>query len=649
MTIVACAKRRVDRWSPEAIEAREEARGRLAAALHLLAYRHGRAECPDDPARGMRHGSWLMRRRRVLECGSVAVAYARPSPTAAPVPVLGPSGVPISLVSHCGARIGCPDCASRAAARNTARLRDALAEVRETEARARRGLLALSWWRSSQKAERALDEVLRLSGVRDVRVRPVVGAHGVELEGPTDAIGCFAELRRVDVLRDLPSDLMPEVKAKDTRVGVCPMVADAKWSSRRARRRAERAEQQEDRLKRMEQAERACALSRAAVRRAYEVPDVDDDTDPVPGLHARDAERWSSVLARQACGDRRAARTYERLRAEALARLARRRQRVIDHAEADHADALRRRSAARRALSLARVVRARDLRFVTFTQRRIDGESAADAIERLTSSLRRLARSKQWRQLCAGATWKVEAEWSSPDTRRQKAHQQLALAEREPTKADALRESAERLLASSSWSTSGAGWHVHAHCLVATGYVDHAELRALWQRASGTVEAGVNIQRPGRRIEHELAKYVSKPLVTRTLKVVEVADLVQGIEGRRLMWTTGGMRRCRLVEADELPATTIEGEEAVDGDIVGVAGFRPIRRDEVRGGISLVDIQQGDLPGLDMLDGDTPRRRVHPHELTELSWRAVEWRGDELAQAVRLSALRTIDRARQAA
>lgn len=660
----AAHKQRAERWSPAAIDARAEARGRLAAALHLLAFRSARAESPDDTLAGMRHGPWLMRRRRVIECGHAAVAYAQPSPSAAPVPVVGPSGVPVSLVSHCGSRIGCPDCASRVASRNTRRLADALKDVYDAERRAAACTLALAWWRKAHDAENALDVILSATGRRDLRVRPQLGAHGVDLVGPVDAVGFFSSVRDTLARRELPADLMPDAPPTRVALDLMPMIAAAKWESARARRRAERAEIQQERLRHMVDAERELAAAAAAVRAAERVPVVDDSTDPVPGLHTRDAERWPSILARaHACHDSRALRAYERLRAGALARLERRRQREIDRAMRRHALAVRRHVEARRGLALSRTVRRADLRFVTLTQQRRDGESASAALARLSSALRRLASRKEWRHICAGAVWKVECEWSTPDTRRAIAQQQQrqhdALKNKTSRKATRLADSIARLSSSSSWSSSGAGWHAHAHLITSTGDVPHKRLRAMWQAASASLDVGAWIERPRAGIHKELAKYISKPLATRTMRVDVVADLIAGIERRRLCWTTGGMRRARLVEADRMPSATVEGADV--GSVVGVAGTRPITRAELRGA-SFADEAQGELPGFTYAEGAPRRRQLAPTTsraadvtLAELvgpqaaavCWRSVVWRDDVDAVEARIGALRTIDRRRQ--
>jgi hypothetical protein len=297
------------------------------------------------------------------------------------------------------------------------------------------------------------------------------------------------------------------------------------------------------------------------------------------------------------------------------------------------ARAHRDRDNARALLASTKTFRRHDAMFLTLTQRGIVGETAADAMARLRSALLKLAHDKEWRRHCAGATWKVEAEWSTPDTRASKAREQTRqLATATGEKREQLERSIARLQASSSWATSGCWWHVHAHLLASTGFWAQSEIKALWAEAAGTDDVGAFIVRPSGDIARELSKYLSKPLATRTMSVDVTAELLQAIDKKRLLWTTGCFRGVALVDIMKR-REKLTGDDA--GDIVGVAGTRPVHRDDIRSTRFDAWTPQQSLP----FDVDAAAAGAAAALEPSAAWSAVEWRRDDDAQAAALAAM----------
>jgi hypothetical protein len=244
----------------------------------------------------------------------------------------------------------------------------------------------------------------------------------------------------------------------------------------------------------------------------------------------------------------------------------------------------RERDLARAAAAKARLWRSVDVRFLTLTQQDEAAETAKEALARLTRSLALFIRRKEWRRHVAGAVIHIEIERSTPETRRARARRSLDdaevletagladLAKKERDSGHALlrREQKISLLppAARSW------WHAHAHVACASGWWPVDEINRSWSAAAfkaqkvrwGVVGVdGVDVvvgsrsrkrvradmRRPARgvlAVVDELTKYITKPVSLAKLTVAEVGDLLDAINGRRLLRCTGALRGVVLEE-----------------------------------------------------------------------------------------------------
>lgn len=583
----------------------------------------------------LRQSRWTLRAHDAGICGQSAVAYARPASGAEPVPVVGKSGCLVCLVVECGGRL-CPNCAARASRRNTKKLRGAIAELTRRQRAGIKGQFSLQRLAELEAAEKAAAFVAALYA----------------LERSEE--GFSAEVRRRTrnaEHAELLADGWPPAWPVDERNGIAASVYLA--ASRRAVGKAHKllaaAGESEDAHRAWAEAQsRVGRAKAAAARQAKRCPPaasvgvrvVDGICLPtvvLSALHARDAARLPGVEARAAAGEARALSSLRRLadasasRAHAAAVRAWEKTAVavaLEVARAEHE-----RDDARALLASTKTFRKHDVMFLTLTQRGTVGESAADAMARLRSALLELARSGEWRRHCAGATWKLEAEWSTPDTRAAKAREQRrAIEVASGDRREALERSVARLEASSSWATSGCWWHVHAHLLASTGYWEQSEIKALWAEASGTTDVGAFIVRPDGDIARELSKYLSKPLANRSMSVDTTAELLEAIDGRRLLWTTGCFRGVALADLMKRREKLVG---ANDGDVVGLAGDRAVSREDVRSTRFDAWTPQQSLPFDAAASAEAAALALEPSG----SWSAVEWRRDETAQAAALEAL----------
>lgn len=580
------------RWWGGRRRIRRSIRDAYRANLDAVAGLPDTAADPVTRARTLARGfaderPWLRRAAAVRRCSRCRVAYAAPSPGAEPVPVIGGGGLVVARVEECGQRL-CPECAPRRARTNGRKLR-ALVKALDQRARlAKRGVL-----RAAERA-RLDDAIARVAWVEG-EVFP-----GADEAGPSPVL---EQMRRAGVLGDVRDLDGFELRPADhRRIGASRIagrlaLVEARDAVHVARKRLTGAIAREQAVEALRSAEVQAAAARRARARASAaaalIPHVVDSVEVGPHwLKTRDAERWPSVLARVDEGDTRAMATLMRLSEEARTRAARAYAQHVEDMEVIAAkmerDAQQARDDARRQAAEAGLWQSSDVRLITLTQRPRAGETCGAAMARLRRGLLRLSRSKTWKAHVAGATWKVEAEWSTPDTRAAKAaqhRQRAAEAQRagDVKDADTWAASAERLTASSSWASSGCHWHVHAHVLASCGWWSADDLGRLWRRAlegQGTA----HIARPRRGVTgvvDEVAKYLSKPTTTRDVPIAQLQELLQAIEGRRLLWTTGAMRGADLVDLDAEPTERVEGADV--GDVVGVAGTRPVRREAIEG------------------------------------------------------------------
>lgn len=292
----------------------------------------------------------------------------------------------------------------------------------------------------------------------------------------------------------------------------------------------------------------------------------------------------------------RALRAIHRQDDEARARLQRRH---AAHLEAAAVVAMRRarretlrfereRAAARWAAAEAKLWRSVDVRFLTLTQQDNFAESAKEALARLMATLQRFLRSKEWRRRVAGSIVHIEIERSTPESRRAKARKALdeaavlraaGLDDEAKVKEDSghnllrrEKETSKKAPAARSW------WHAHAHIACSSGFWPVDEINDAWSRsamkAKGTTWApsrvdddgvGVDLvvgarsrprvkadmRRPSRGVRgvvDELTKYITKPVGIGRLSVDETAQLLDAVNGRRLLRCTGALRGVALVE-----------------------------------------------------------------------------------------------------
>lgn len=346
-------------------------------------------------------------------------------------------------------------------------------------------------------------------------------------------------------------------------------------------------------------------------------------------LHARDRERWALqamtlrriVDGRGVAGARRLPTVLAAMSAAWARGRARLVRSVVRGLRAAAVDALRaargawarltrdRRKARRRAAK-AKLWRSKDVRFWTLTQKAAPGESARDALGRVTSTLSRFTRSRWWQAHVAGAVVHVEIERSSPSTRRAVARRLLDDAATldaagHVVEAEKLRREAFDMRArerryprdARSW------WHAHVHIAASCGYVEASEASAAWSAAArahtrwapspasfcdasgvvGVVDVVVgartgatvkiDLRKPKRGVAgvlNEVTKYVTKPLAARGLSVSELAELVDAVRGRQLTRCLGALRGVVLEEGS---APTTKEEGALSADAGAVVGY----------------------------------------------------------------------------
>jgi len=83
--------------------------------------------------------------------------------------------------------------------------------------------------------------------------------------------------------------------------------------------------------------------------------------------------------------------------------------------------------------------------------------------------------------------------------------------------------------------SENAGWHVHLHILIDSGWLEHAALKAAWLAITGdSYVVHVNRKSDGEAVA-EIVKYVTKPADMKALDAGELTELVHALHGRRLI------------------------------------------------------------------------------------------------------------------
>jgi hypothetical protein len=263
-------------------------------------------------------------------------------------------------------------------------------------------------------------------------------------------------------------------------------------------------------------------------------------------------------------------------------------------------------------------------------------------LARVTSTVRRFMRSAAWRNQVAGSIIHVEVERSTPDSRRAKARKVLDDAEVLHdagllVEAQSKRESGRALLAREKKTARlpparRSWWHAHIHVACSSGFWAIDDVNAAWAyAASRTIRWGAvvavdkdgadvpgllvgcrsaqkvhaDMRRPARGVRgvvDELTKYITKPMSLGRLSVGEVAELVQGISGRRLLRCTGALRGLKL---DEAKKPTTEKEGAAGDGVVAPIGY-VVDDTALLGGVRGVYLSDVDTYGRSRVDGVAP-------------------------------------------
>ncbi|MCC7108003.1 MAG: hypothetical protein IT382_01835 [Deltaproteobacteria bacterium] len=531
----------------------------------------------------------------------------------------GASALVVAQVDECGHRL-CSRCAPRASRRNRRRILDRVALLDEVAKEAAGRTLAQSAQRQLDNEDEARDFLERTYAAVPLAERRFEVAAGLGAAAPTvylddngtahtaeatplpsNHVACeLANAYRHGEGRALVAaqlgyrlrvrrERIDEIERKDAnahRYAAGAWTLRARRAVERARAELQRACDREAAAALIADAEsprrrRAIAQAEAAALDLVAEAAWDMEAIGPPHLTAREAAR-APAQVRHAEGPGpfagRALAALQDAQAKGRARLqhaheSRALRRAVAAARAArdlHIERERLQVKARRAASLARLWRTRDVRFLTLTTKARPGESAAAGIERTSRALAKLTSSARWRAHVAGAILRIEVERSTPTTRRRVARCRLeeaaALADAGLTE-DARRaeESAHALLrrererrkarAPSSW------WHPHVHVAAACGFWERSALLQLWQRACGDTAASVDIRRPSRGVRgtlDELTKYVTKPTGIGHLTPAEAADLAAGISRRNLLRCTGALRGL-TIEDERKPMADLEG------------------------------------------------------------------------------------------
>ena len=138
------------------------------------------------------------------------------------------------------------------------------------------------------------------------------------------------------------------------------------------------------------------------------------------------------------------------------------------------------------------------LRFVTLTQRDRGDEPLAVAMERFRISFGRLIRSKFWLNSVSGYFLRLET----------------------------------------TYNNIGHHWHVHAHLIVLTPWLDRAGLKAKWEKITGDSFI-VDVRPCDEYAKKELGKYLAK---LRFKGYIPLAELVEAWKGKRSFDVAGEFR-----------------------------------------------------------------------------------------------------------
>jgi hypothetical protein len=83
--------------------------------------------------------------------------------------------------------------------------------------------------------------------------------------------------------------------------------------------------------------------------------------------------------------------------------------------------------------------------------------------------------------------------------------------------------------------SENAGWHVHLHVLIDSGWLDHPALKAAWLAITGDSSVVYVKRKDGASAVSEIVKYVTKPADMKALDQGELTELVHALHGRRLI------------------------------------------------------------------------------------------------------------------
>ena len=152
------------------------------------------------------------------------------------------------------------------------------------------------------------------------------------------------------------------------------------------------------------------------------------------------------------------------------------------------------------AASVASKVTGQHHRFVTLTIRH-HGEPLRELIDKLLTSFRALRRTPLWRTTVKAGAAFLEIKHSN-------------------------------------------GWHPHLHLITLGSYMPHAELRMMWLKVTGDSSVvDIRLIRDAAITVKYICKYASKPLDhTVIFDRDALAEAVETLKGRKLLWTFGSWR-----------------------------------------------------------------------------------------------------------
>lgn len=194
--------------------------------------------------------------------------------------------------------------------------------------------------------------------------------------------------------------------------------------------------------------------------------------------------------------------------------------------------------AARRSQTLSKnlqtATKAAEIRMITLTLRHVT-DPLADQLTHLLASFRRLRQQGLWKQKVQGGAYFVEIT-RNPATQT---------------------------------------WHPHLHVLVSGTYYDHSDLRTGWLRASGSSIVHITLVRARAAISKYVAKYLTKPVDTRTYADDRAfAEAITAFKGRRTVGAFGSWTKLKLLAKPQATDFEMVGwiaelqQKAAEGDKV---------------------------------------------------------------------------------